>query len=96
MAELIREKVFSVLDKEVPYSISVETEHIEEKADMTVITAHVMTDEERYKRIIIGEHARRIKEIGQLARRELEQALNKKIYLELDVVVDKHWVERLA
>lgn len=95
VAELIREKVFSVLDKEVPYSITVETDDIKEKDGITVISARIITDEERYKRIIIGTRGARIKEIGQMARRELEQALNKKIYLELEVEIDKHWVERV-
>ncbi len=95
VSELIREKVFSVLDKEVPYSITVETDNIQDKPDVMVITARILTDEERYKRIIIGERGARIKEIGQLARRELEQALNKKVFLELEVEVDKHWVERM-
>lgn len=95
VAELIREKVFSVLDKEVPYSVTVETDNIEEKKDMTVITARILTDEERYKRIIIGERGSRIKEIGQMARRELEQALGKKVFLELEVEVDSHWVDRM-
>lgn len=95
VAELIREKVFSVLDKEVPYSVTVETDNIEEKKDVTVITARILTDEERYKRIIIGERGARIKEIGQMARRELEQALGKKVFLELEVEVDSHWVDRM-
>lgn len=96
VAEIIREKVFSVIDKEVPYSVTVETDNIEEKADVTVVTARIITDEDRYKRIIIGSHGARIKEIGILARRELEQALNKKVYIELEVDVDSHWVERMA
>jgi GTP-binding protein Era len=95
IAELIREKIFSVIDKEVPYSVSVEVDSVEEKPDVMVIQARVLTNQERYKRIIIGKNAVRIKEIGQLARRELEQALGKKIFLELDVVVDPHWVERI-
>ncbi|OGH64926.1 MAG: GTPase Era [Candidatus Magasanikbacteria bacterium RIFCSPHIGHO2_01_FULL_41_23] len=95
VAELIREKVFSVLDKEVPYSITVKTESIEEKEGVMVISAKILTDEERYKRIIIGTRGARIKEIGQLARRELEQALGTKIFLELEVEVDKHWIERV-
>lgn len=95
VAELIREKVFSVLDKEVPYSITVKTDDIEEKKDVTVISARILTDEERYKRIIIGEGGARIKEIGQMARRELEQALNTKVFLELEVELDKHWVEAM-
>ncbi|HRH23186.1 MAG TPA: GTPase Era [Candidatus Magasanikbacteria bacterium] len=95
IAELIREKVFSVFDKEIPYSMTVEVDNVEEKEDIFVITARILTDEERYKKLIIGSGGKRIKEIGQMARRELEQALAKKVYLELEVVVDKHWVERL-
>lgn len=95
VAELIREKVFSVLDKEVPYSITVKTDDIEQKDGVTVISARILTDEERYKRIIIGERGSRIKEIGQMARRELEQALGTKIFLELEVEVDTHWVEAM-
>ncbi len=95
VAELIREKVFSVLDKEVPYSITVRTDDIVQKEGVTVVTAKILTDEERYKRIIIGERGSRIKEIGQMARRELEQALGTKIFLELEVEVDKHWVEAM-
>ena len=95
IAEIIREKVYSVFDKEVPYSINVEVDKMEEKKAITVISARILTNEERYKKIIIGQSGRKIKEIGQLARRELEQATNQKIYLELEVEVDKHWVERI-
>ncbi len=95
IAELIREKVFSVFDKEIPYSMTVEVDNVEEKKDIFVISARILTDEERYKKLIIGAGGKRIKEIGQMARRELEQALAKKVYLELEVEVDKHWVERL-
>jgi len=95
VAEIIREKIYSVLDKEVPYSISVEVDNIEEKTDIMVIKARILTEAERYKKIIIGKRGLKIKEIGQLARKELEQALNKKIYLELNVDVDEHWVERV-
>ena len=95
MGEIIREKVFSIFEKEVPYSITVEVENLEEKPDILIITARILTNEERYKKIIIGRGGNKIKEIGQMARKELEQALNKKIYLELEVEVDKHWVERV-
>jgi GTP-binding protein Era len=95
IAEIIREKVFSVFDKEVPYSMTVEVDNIEDKKDIMVIEARILTDEERYKKIIIGRNGQKIKEIGKMARRELEQAINKKIFLELEVEVDKHWVERI-
>jgi len=93
--EIIREKVFSIFDKEIPYSIAVQVENIKDKKEVMVITAKILTNADRYKRIIIGQKGRKIKEIGQMARKELEQALNKKIFLELEVEVDKHWVERV-
>jgi GTP-binding protein Era len=95
IAEIIREKLFSVLDKEIPYSVSVEIDEVKEKDEIFVITGRILTDAERYKKILIGRRGAKIKEIGQMARRELEQALGKKVYLELEVVVDKHWIERI-
>ena len=95
VGEIIREKVYSIFDKEVPYSITVEVDNIEEKAEMTIISARILTNAERYKKIIIGRNGQKIKEIGKMARRELEQAINKKIYLELEVEVDPNWVERI-
>ncbi len=95
IAELIREKTFSVLDKEVPYTITVEVDDIEEKPEITVIKARVLTEASRYKKMIIGKGGTKIKEIGKMARKELEQATNQKIFLELEVEVDTHWVERL-
>ncbi len=95
VAEIIREKTFSVFDKEVPYSISVEVDDIEEKDDLFVIKARILTNQDRYKKMIIGRGGQKIKEIGKMARKELEQAINKKIFLELEVEVDAHWVERV-
>ncbi len=95
VAEIIREKAFSVFDKEVPYSLTVNVESIEEKPNIFVIQANILTNEDRYKRIIIGKGGNKLKEIGQMARKELEQALHKKVFLELEVEVDKHWVERI-
>lgn len=95
IAEIIREKVFSIFDKEVPYSITVEVEKIEDKPEIMIISAKILTDAERYKKIIIGHRGQKIKEIGQIARKELETSINKKIFLELEVEVDKHWIERI-
>ena len=101
IAEIIREKIYSVLDKEVPYSATVEVDSVEEttfgkdEVDGLHIAARILTNNERYKRMIIGKGGYKIKEIGQLARRELEAATNKKIFLELEVFVDTHWVERV-
>jgi len=95
VAEIIREKIFLALRKEVPYTIHVEVENIEEKKDMTVIDANIYTYDSKYKKMIIGAGGRALKEIGIAARKELETALNKKIYLHLEVETDKHWMERV-
>ncbi|MBI2436254.1 MAG: GTPase Era [Candidatus Magasanikbacteria bacterium] len=94
-AEIIREKIFSVFDKEVPYAITVNVEKIEDKPDLFVIEANVLTSEKRYKKMIIGKGGLKIKEVGKMARRELEQALNKKVFLKLEVEIDTHWVENM-
>lgn len=97
IAELIREKLFLRLRQELPYQVHVEVDEIEERENGTLfISARVLTSESGHKSMIIGKGARGIKEIGQSARKELEAVTNKKVYLELDVEVDKHWVERFA
>jgi len=95
VAEIIREKIFLALRKEVPYTTHVEVEEIEDKKDIFVIKASVYTTEKRYKKMIVGLKGRAIKEIGIAARKELETALNKKVFLELNVEADKHWLERV-
>ncbi len=95
IGEIIREKLFSVLDKEVPYTVTVEVDNVEEKKDITVVAARILTSDERYKKVIIGKGGLKVKEIGQMARRELEAATNKKMFLELEVEVDSHWMERV-
>ena len=86
LEEMIREKAFLRLRRELPYAIKVTVESIVEKPqkDMTVIKARILAPN-RYKRMIIGAGGSKIKEIGMMARRELELATNRKIYLELSV-----------
>ena len=95
IAEVIREKIFLALRQEVPYSTHVEIENIEDKGNILVIKANVLTNSKEYKKMIIGKGGRAIKEIGIAARKELETALNKKVFLEIDVEADKRWTERV-
>lgn len=92
--ELIREKLFIQLFEEIPYTTNVEIDEMEKKGEVLYIAARVLTTEKRYKKMIIGENGHKIKEIGQSARRELETALQSKIFLDLEVEVDKHWIDR--
>ncbi len=89
LQELIREKAFLRLRRELPYVIDIKVDEIIErkKKDMTVIKARIIAPE-KYKKMIIGAGGAKIKEIGSMARRELELATNRKIYLELKVESD--------
>ncbi len=95
ISEVIREKIFLALRQEVPYSTHVEVENMEDKGDILVIKIRVLTHSKEYKKMIIGKGGRAIKEIGIAARKELEAALNKKVFLEIEVETDKRWMERV-
>lgn len=86
LEEMIREKAFLRLRREVPYVIRVVVDTITEKPqkNMTVIKARIVAPA-RYKKMIIGTGGAKIKEIGMMTRRELEIATNRKIYLDLKV-----------
>jgi len=97
IAEVVREKVLLALRQEVPYTTHVEVEEMESREDgMLYAKATIYTNEERYKRMIIGRGGQGIKEIGQSTRNELEAVMQRKIYLDLTVEVDPHWVERIG
>ena len=96
IGELIREKVFLRLHEEVPYSTHVVVEEVEERADGTLyVKANIVTSEERHKGIIVGKGGRGIREVGQSARKDLETITGGKVFLDLMVEVDQHWVERI-
>lgn len=94
IAELIREKIFNTMGDEVPYTTTVQIEKIEDKKEILVISALILTTNSRYKKMIIGQGAKKIKEIGATARKELEIMMNRKIYLDLRVEVDEDWETR--
>jgi len=60
------------------------------------IKARILTSADRYKAMIIGRQGAMIKEISQAARKELETATSKKVYLELTVETDSHWSEYIG
>jgi GTP-binding protein Era len=94
IAELIREKVFLMMGEEIPYTTTAIVDDITERSNnLTYIKARILTTEERYKKMIIGHEGRKIKEIGSYARKEIALATGKKIYLDLTVEKDPHWLE---
>ncbi|HBP00092.1 MAG: GTPase Era [Candidatus Uhrbacteria bacterium GW2011_GWF2_41_16] len=96
LAELIREKLFLRLRQEIPYTVHVVVDGVERRENGVVyIAARILTNAERYKRIIIGAGGRGIKEIGQSTRRELESVMDVPIYLDLNVETEPHWISSL-
>lgn len=97
ISEIIREKAFLFLRKEVPYTLAtVVDEVIERDNGLVYIKARILTSADRYKAMIIGRAGVMIKEISQAARKELETATSKKVYLELTVETDPHWTEYIG
>lgn len=94
-AELIREKVFQLTREEIPYATAVAVEDFKEREEknLIVIKATIQVERESQKGILIGEKGQMLKEIGRLARQEIEALLGAKVYLELWVKVEKNWRE---
>lgn len=95
IAEIIREKAFIVLRQELPYTIGVQVKEIKEKENSFYIQGTIFTTADRYKSIIIGKKGQTIKEIGTLARKEIELITNKKVFLDLQVEVNPHWYQNV-
>lgn len=97
VAEIIREKAFLNLRKEVPYSVTtVVDEVIERENGNLFIKARLLTNQDKYKGMLVGKGGSMIREISMAARKELEVASSKKVFLELTVEVDPHWMEVMA
>ena len=94
VGEIIREKAYLFLREELPYTINVEVKEVKDKGKLIYISAVINTNADRYKKMIIGKNGQKIKEIGFNARKELELMSGRKIFLELTVEIDRHWMER--
>ncbi len=94
IGELIREKVFIMMGEEVPYSTTAVVDEIKERDNgILYIKARILTTNDRHKMMLIGKEARKIKEIGSYARKEIALATSKKVFLDLTVETDPHWQE---
>lgn len=94
--EIIREKAFLFLRDELPYTLTTIVDETAERANGTLyIRARILTSADRYKAMIVGKGGTMIKEISQASRKELETATNKKVFMDLTVETDKHWVDYL-
>jgi GTP-binding protein Era len=93
VAEIIREKLTWRLREELPYGLTVEIERFEEQDGRQLIGAVVWVERTGQKAIVIGAGGERLKEIGRLARLEINQLLHKNVHLELWVKVKENWAD---
>ena len=90
--EVIREKVLSLTRFEVPHSVAVVVENIEEQVNGVVkIDATLYTEKESQKKILIGQGGSMVKSIGRISRKEIEKLLGVQVYLKLFVKVKPNW-----
>ena len=91
ISEIIREKIFLNLKKEVPYACQVEVVEYIEEPDIIRIRANIIVERDSQKGIIIGAKGRQLKYIGIDSRKDIEKFVDKHVFLETFVKVDKDW-----
>ena len=92
LAELVREQVLLRTREEVPHSVEVEIDELEEREDgLLVVRARVWAETESQKGILVGAGGRMVRAVGTAARKEIEQLLDRRVHLELNVRVRKGW-----
>lgn len=89
--EILRQKIFMYYDKEIPYSVEVQTEEFIEKPEIIKLRCNIIVERESQKGIIIGHKGIALKKIGSKARKDLEVFFKKKIFIEIKVKVSKNW-----
>jgi GTP-binding protein Era len=92
IAELVREQVLLRTREEVPHSVEVEVDELEERDDgLLIVRARVWAETESQKGILVGAGGRMVRAVGTAARREIERLLGRRVHLELNVRVRKGW-----
>lgn len=96
ISELVREKILHLTREEIPHSVTCIVHLMESDKKSATIGADIIVDRENLKKILIGKNGRMIKEIGIEARKDIEQFLHKKVYLDLRVKVVNNWRDKDA
>lgn len=91
VSELIREKIFYLYQDEIPYHAAVLVQEFKEKHTLTKITADIILQRETQKGIVLGEGGKMIRELGTLARKDIEEFIGRKVFLDLFVKVRPKW-----
>jgi GTPase len=93
VGEMVREKIYALFEDEIPYQTTVLISEFKQKSSLVKIRAEIIVQRESQKAIIIGEGGKMIKKIGSDARKEIEQFIDQKVFLELFVKVRPKWRE---
>ncbi|WP_207422077.1 GTPase Era [Desertivirga brevis] len=91
VSEMIREKIFKIYEKEIPYSTEVIITSFKEEANINRISAEIIVERDSQKNILIGKAGEMLKRVGTYARKDMEEFLQKKVFLELFVKVIPDW-----
>ena len=94
ISEIVREKVFNNVDDEVPHSLTCITESIENKKESSNINVAIIVDRDSLKKIIIGKQGSKLKDVGIESRKEIEELIGKRVYLNLFVKTIKNWRDK--
>jgi GTP-binding protein Era len=95
VSEMIREKVITHCYQEIPFSTAVTIEEFKEhpERNLVVVKATIHVERDSQKKIVIGKAGQKLKRIGETARKEIEVFLEKRVFLELWVHVEKNWTQ---
>ena len=93
ISEIIREKIFNTFYQEVPYRTAVVIEDIFDKKKLSSIQAYIVVENSHHKQIIIGKGGSMIKKIGIESRKDIENFLSCKVFLDLRVKIDSTWLK---
>jgi GTP-binding protein Era len=94
VSEFVREKIFRMTEEEIPHSITCITSKYEEKKDIVNITVDIIVDRDSIKKIVIGKQGQLLKTVGIEARKDIQDLIGKKVYLELYVKTIKNWRDK--
>ncbi len=91
VGELVREKIFQLYHEELPYHTTVVVQEYKEKTTLTKIRAEIIVQRDTQKGIILGDGGSMIKQLGTAARKDIEEFIGNKVFLELFVKVRPKW-----
>lgn len=91
VSEMIREKVLASTKAELPFTTTVKVEEITDKEKVIYVRAEIYVETQSQKKIMVGKHGNLVKQVGELARKDLEDYFDKQVYVDLYIKVVPNW-----